>query len=598
MSAPFHLAATLDRALITAAAAAGFDLALFGPDVRVAAAQHGDFQANGVLAYAKQTKQNPRSAAQALIAALSAETLSLAEVTIAGPGFINFTLRPAVLEAWLTAYATPTSLRAAAAAASPISGETWVVDYSSPNTAKQMHVGHLRSAVIGEAVARIAAFAGARVIRDNHIGDWGTSFGKIIWAYKQALAADRAGLEAALLTAPLEEFERLYKVGNTTADADPAVLEASRAELVKLQTGDPENLAIWQRIGDVSVAAFQKIYDLLDIRFDHTLGESFYNDKVPRVYDEMLATGVAEESQGALVVFHDEHPRYSRQAERPNPFIIRKGDGAANYASTDLATILYRAEHFQANASLYVVDKRQSDHFEQLFITAQKWFKNTGRPLLRLEHLGFGTVLGEDGRPLKTRNGDNIKLKDLLKEATERARRLVDEKSAELPEAERAAIAEVVGVGSVQYADLSQNRSSDYTFSWEKMISLEGNTAAYLLYAVVRVHSIFRKLDARPGDPATEAAASPLETPAELTLARKLVQFPDAQAQTLAALRPHVLCLYLYELAGVFSAFFAADKIAVDEPAIRARRLRLCARTGLVLETGLHLLGLRTLQRM
>lgn len=598
MSAQFHLAAALDAGLKSAATAAGFDLALFAPDVRVAAAQHGDFQANGILAYAKQTKQNPRAAAQALVAALPAEVAALADVAIAGPGFLNFTLRPAALEAWLAAFATSEALRTAAAASSPIAGQTWVVDYSSPNTAKQMHVGHLRSAVIGEAVARIAAFGGARVIRDNHIGDWGTSFGKIIWAYKQALVNDRAALDAALAATPLEEFERLYKVGNTAADADPLVLEASRAELVKLQTGDAENTAIWRHIGEVSVAAFQKIYDLLGIQFDHTLGESFYNDKVAAVYAEMLACGVAEESLGALVVFHDENPRYSRTAERPNPFIIRKADGAANYASTDLATILYRADHFKADASLYVVDKRQGDHFEQLFLTAQKWFAKTNRPLMRLEHLGFGTVLGEDGRPLKTRSGENIKLKDLLQEAVDRARRLVDEKSGELPEAERIAIAEVVGVGSVQYADLSQNRSSDYTFSWDKMISLEGNTAAYLLYAVVRVHSIFRKLDARPGDPATEAAASPLETATELALARKLVQFADAQSQAVATLRPHVLCLYLYELAGLFSAFFAADKVAVDAPAVRARRLRLCARTVLVLETGLHLLGLRTLNRM
>lgn len=596
MSVLFHLAATLDSGLKAAATTAGFDLALFAPDVRVAAPQHGDFQANGTLAYAKQTKQNPRAAAQALVAALPAELTALADVTIAGPGFLNFTLKPAALETWLAAFSTPEALRSAASGI--LAGQTWVVDYSSPNTAKQMHVGHLRSAVIGEAVARIAAFGGARVIRDNHIGDWGTSFGKIIWAYKQALATDRPALDAALASTPLEEFERLYKVGNTAADADPAVLDASRAELVKLQTGDPENTAIWRHIGEVSVSAFQKIYDLLGIRFDETLGESFYNDQVPAVYSELLACGVAEESQGALVVFHEENPRYSRTAERPNPFIIRKADGAANYASTDLATILYRATHFKADTALYVVDKRQGDHFEQLFLTARKWFTKTNRPLLRLEHLGFGTVLGEDGRPLKTRSGENIKLKDLLQESIDRARRLVDEKSGDLPEAERAAIAAIVGVGSVQYADLSQNRSSDYTFSWEKMISLEGNTAAYLLYAVSRVHSIFRKLDARPGDPATEAAASPLETAAELALARKLVQFADAQAQAVATLRPHVLCLYLYELAGTFSAFYTAEKVAVEDPAIRARRLRLCARTLLILETGLGLLCLRTLSRM
>ncbi len=596
MAVSFHFAHLIDSSLRTAAVTAGLEAERFQADVRPAAAQHGDFQANGVLPYAKQAKLNPRAVAERLVSALPAEITALADAQIAGPGFINFTLKPAALEAWLVAHATTESLAIAAASASPIAGQTWVVDYSSPNTAKQMHVGHLRSAVIGEAVARLVAFAGARVVRDNHIGDWGTSFGKIIWAYKQALATDRAALEAALAATPLEEFERLYKVGNTAADQDAVVLEASRAELVKLQAGDPENTAIWRRIGEVSVSAFQRIYDLLDIRFDETLGESFYNDKVGRVYDELQRCGVAEESQGALVVFHDDHPRFSRHAERPNPFIVRKADGAANYASTDLATILYRAEHFHAHASLYVVDKRQGDHFEQLFLTARRWFEKAGRPLLRLEHLGFGTVLGEDGRPLKTRSGENIKLKDLLQEAVDRARRLVDEKSADLPESERARIAEVVGVGSVQYADLCQNRSSDYTFSWEKMISLEGNTAAYLLYAVARVRSIFRKLDLEPG--AGEAGAAPLETAAELALARKLVQFADAQAQAVATLRPHFLCLYLYELAGAFSAFYTADKVAVEDAAVRARRLRLCARTLLVLETGLRLLGLRTLARM
>ncbi len=373
----------------------------------------------------------------------------------------------------------------------------------------------------------------------------------------------------------------------------PAVLKEAQQELVKLQAGDPENTAIWKKIGEVSVSAFQQIYDQLGIRFDYTLGESFYNDKVERVYQELTASRLATESQGALVVFHPEHPRFKEQ-----PFIIRKSDGAANYASTDLATILYRSEHFHADAAIYVIDSRQSDHCQQLFLTVQKWFEKTGRKFPHLEHVAFGTVLGEDGRPLKTRNGDNIKLKDLLAEAVERARRLVDEKSASLPEDERRHISEVVGVSSVQYADLSQNRSSDYLFSWDKMISLEGNTAAYLLYAVARVRSIFRKLEAVPGDPAVEAAASAFETPEELALARKLTKFSDAVALASANLRPHFLCLYLYELAGEFSTFYAADKVAGDDLAVRARRLMLCARTLLMLETGLGILGLRTISRM
>jgi arginyl-tRNA synthetase len=585
MHVSFNLTATFDAALKSAAATAGFDAADFSPEVRTADPKHGDFQANGVLPYAKRTKQNPRALAEKLVAALPADVLEGADVVIAGPGFINFTLKPAVLQSWLRAFPTRSAL--AAGAASAYAGQTWVVDYSSPNTAKQMHVGHLRSAVIGEAISRLLAFSGANVIRDNHIGDWGTQFGKIIWAYKRQLDT------AAFAADPLVEFERLYKAGHAAAEGDPAILKEAQQELVKLQAGDPENTAIWKKIGEVSVSAFQQIYDLLGIRFDYTLGESFYNDKVEQVYRELTGCGLATESQGALVVFHPEHPRFKEQ-----PFLVRKSDGAANYASTDLATIIYRTEHFKADASAYVIDSRQGDHCQQLFLTAQKWFEKTGRKVPVLEHVAFGTVLGEDGRPLKTKSGDNIKLKDLLREAVERARKLVDERSADLPEAERAQIAEIVGIGSVQYADLSQNRSSDYLFSWDKMISLEGNTAAYLLYAVARIRSIFRKLDATPGDATTESAANAIETPAELALARKLVKFSDAVALATSGLRPHFLGLYLYELAGEFSAFYAADKVAVEDPAVRARRLLLCARTLLVLETGLDLLGLRTVNRM
>jgi arginyl-tRNA synthetase len=587
MSVSFDLAAQFDATLKSAAQSAGLvDADSFTPEVRVADPRHGDFQANGVLGYAKARKLNPRATAEKLVAALAPAVRELAEVSVAGPGFINVTLKPAALLSWLRAHDSEEHLRTGAAAEHR--GETWIVDYSSPNTAKQMHVGHLRSAVIGEAIARMLAFTGARVIRDNHIGDWGTQFGKLIWAYKRQLDS------AALAREPLEEFERLYKVGNNAAEADPAVMDEARAELVKLQAGDAENLAIWKKINDASLAAFQQIYDRLGIRFDHALGESFYNDKVEQIYRELTGCGLAVESEGALVVFHPEHPRFNEQ-----PFIIRKRDGAANYASTDLATILHRTENFHATGALYVVDKRQGDHFEQLFLTAKKWFDCTKRALPQLEHVDFGTVLGENNKPLKTRSGENIKLKDLLAEAEERAFALVSEKSPDFAESDRRAIAAIVGVGSVQYADLSQNRSSDYVFSWDKMISLDGNTAAYLLYAVARIHSIFRKLGLTLADSlAQESAASDLETPTELALARKLVKFPNALDTAVAQLRPHFLCLYLYELAGEFSGFYNADKVAVDDPALRARRLLLCARTLLVLETGLHLLGLRTLTRM
>jgi len=583
MSLPFNVASHLDTALRAAAAKLGLVERGFQPEVRVADPANGDFQANGALAFAKRVKQNPRAVAQQIVDQLG-DLAADFDFALAGPGFINFRLKPSALLGWLQTYDSEQHLHSGAASAR--AGQTWIVDYSSPNTAKQMHVGHLRSAVIGEAICRLLVFSGAKVIRDNHIGDWGTQFGKLIWAYKRhldplALAAD-----------PLEEFERLYKVGNSAAEADPAVLTEAQQELVKLQGGDAGNLAIWKEINDVSLAAFQQIYDRLGIRFDAMLGESFYNDKVERIYRELTETNLAQESEGALVVFHPEHPRFAKQ-----PFIIRKKDGAANYASSDLATALYRAEHFKVDGIIVVTDFRQADHFEQLYLTVRKWFAAKNYPVPELHHVTFGAVTGEDGKALKTRDGGIIRLKALLDEAQERAYQLVSERSPDFPEAERRAIADTVGVASVQYADLSQNRSSDYVFAWDKMISLEGNTAAYLLYAVARVRSIFRKAGLDAAQPPLGGATAP-ETPQEIALARKLVKFSDAVTLATNTLRPHFLGLYLYELAGEYSSFYAADKVIVDEPAVRARRLLLCHRTLIVLEAGLHLLGLKTLERM
>jgi arginyl-tRNA synthetase len=585
MHVSFAVAAHLEAALKTAASRAGLEADAFVPEVRPADPRHGDFQANGVLGYAKARKLNPRQVAEQLVAALPEDIPQQCDVAIAGPGFINFTLKPATLLAWLNDYDSEEHL--ATGAAKFYQGHRNVVDFSSPNTAKQLHVGHIRGMVIGEAISRLLKFCGAEVIRDNHIGDWGTQFGKLIWAYQRHLDA------AALARDPLDEFERLYKVGNTAAEADPAVLKEAQQELVKLQSGDAENLAIWKKISDTSLAAFQKIYDLLGIRFDVVLGESFYNDKLQQVYDELTAGGLAQVSQGALVVFHPEHSRFKTQ-----PFIIRKSDGAANYASTDLATMLYRASHLHADTIIILTDTRQNDHFEQLWLTTKKWFEKTGRKLPHFEHVSFGSILGADGKAIKTRSGEPIKLKALLAEAEERAFALVTEKVPDLPEAERRDIANAVGIGAVRYADLAQNRSSDYVFDWDKILSFEGNTAPYLLYAVTRIHSIFRKAGLDPGDRAATAGATPPATDAELALARKLIDFAATLQLTTTQLRPHFLCTYLYELAGQFSTFYAADKVIVDDPALRARRLLLCARTLLVLETGLHLLGLRTLERM
>ncbi|HEY3755347.1 MAG TPA: arginine--tRNA ligase [Opitutaceae bacterium] len=589
MSFSFNIANDLEAALKTAGSAGGLDPAAFEPEVRTADPAHGDFQANGVLAYAKKNKANPRALADKVVSALSEDLKTAADVSVAGPGFINLRLRPAALASWLTQHLTPTALPQAAG--QRFAGKRYVIDYSSPNTAKQMHVGHLRSAVIGEALSRLIAFNGASVVRDNHIGDWGTGFGKLIYAYNRWL--DRE----ALANDPIEELERLYKLGTqATPDGSPELDEA-RQELVKLQAHEPTNYALWKMFGEASVASFQAIYDRLGIRFDHTLGESFYNDRLEPVYSELAAAGIAVPSEGALVVFHPEHPRFKTQ-----PLIIRKSDGAANYASTDLATILYRVNHFKADSVLYVVDKRQGDHFEQLFLTARKWFAHTGRALPELVHVDFGMVLGDNGKALKTRSGENVRLKDLLSEAVDRAFALVTAKNADLPESERRAIAEIVGIGSVQYADLSQNRSTDYVFAWDKMISLEGNTAAYLLYAVARINSILRRVSDLPvaggADPGTPDSARHPISDGEVKLARRLIRFPDALRVATDTLRPHHLALFLYELAGEFSAFYTTDKVLADEADVRARRLGLCRQTVLVLETGLRLLGLRTLDRM
>jgi len=585
MHVSFQPANDLTAAVSAAAAHAGLDPTAFSPELRTADPRNGDFQANGILGYAKARKLNPRALAEQLVAVLPSATLELCDVSIAGPGFINFKLKPAILLQWLSTYGSLEQLKTGASQLHH--GQRYVVDFSSPNTAKQLHVGHLRGMVIGEAICRMLAFCGAIVIRDHHIGDWGTQFGKLIWGYKNLRNED------ALAKDPLEELERLYKAADAATKENSAVLDSVRAELVKLQSGDAENLSLWNRINSISASAFTEIYCKLDIHFDHQLGESFYNDKLSPVYEELTRLGLAVPSEGALVVFHPEHSRFKTQ-----PFIIRKSDGAANYASTDLATMLYRTEHFHADSIAILTDARQSDHFEQLWLTTRKWFSQTGRRLPRFEHVSFGTILGEDGKAIKTRSGDPIRLKALLAEAEERALAIVTEKSPDLSESERREIAGTVGIGAVRYADLSQNRSSDYIFAWDKILALEGNTAPYLLYAVARIHSIFRKHGFDPADSAVTAGATPPETETELALARKLIGFASALELATQQLRPHFLCTYLYELAGAYSGFYAADKVLVEEPSVRARRLLLCARTLLVLESGLTLLGLRTLQRM
>jgi arginyl-tRNA synthetase len=558
----------------------------FEPETRPTEARFGDFQANGVLPHAKNHGRNPRELATKLADRLRAneEFAEAVDVEVAGPGFLNFRFHSPFILHYLNQFSTGEKLREGSRES--VSSRRVTIDFSSPNTAKQMHVGHIRSTIIGDSLARMLEFQGHEIVRDNHVGDWGTQFGILIVAVK------RSGTDLnALGEAPLTVLENLYREGNRLIAEDPDLRKEAQAELVKLQDGDPENRRTWEKINAISLSAFSEVYDLLGVRFDETLGESFYADKVDAVYEGLEHFGISEESDGAIVVFHKEHDRFAKQ-----PFIVRKSDGASNYATTDLATIAHRVTQFQADEIIYVTDGRQRDHFEQLFLTAEKWFAEGDRRLPALRHVWFGTILGENGKAIATRSGEPVKLLDLLHEAIRRAHAIVSEKNPDLPDEEAKEIAHAVGLGSVRYADLSQNRTSDYLFEWDKLLALEGNTAPYLLYAVARIRSIFRKLELDPGE--GESSATSFETAAEKSLARKLLFFAPILNQTIRELRPHYLCSYLYDLAGDFASFYSQDKVAVDDSEIRARRLLLCSRTLTALETGLALLGIPTLAKM
>ena len=588
----FNPSKAIESALSTIAAQTEGFGSEFVPGVRPADPRFGDYQANGVLAFAKKNGLNPRELATRLIAAAEAsDEFDPAFVTldIAGPGFINFTLTPEFIWQWQLAFSTKEDYQSGAKALKD--GRKVIIDYPSANTAKQAHIGHLRPMVIGQAIARLLDFCGADLIRDNHIGDWGTNFGTLIMKIKRD-GVDLSELgENALVT-----LDQLYKDGSALEIEQPELRDISRNELVLLQNGDTENTALWNEIVEISKVAFDKLFVQIGVEIDITLGESFYRDKVQRIYAELTEVGLAEQSDGALVVWHDEIKKFSRDNERPFPFNIRKQDGASNYASTDLATVLYRLEEFKADEIIYLTDARQQDHFQQLFLTTEKWFKAKGYAQPEMNHVFWGTILGADKKPFKTKCGESIKLQELLDEARNRAFDVVTEKNPDLEEAERREIAESVGIGAIKYADLSSNRTQDYVFSWDRLLSFEGNTAPYLLYAVARINSIFRKVGVDPEAPIE--AASQAETEAELALARKIMGFVTALELTLNDLRPHFLCTYLYELAGAYSSFYNADKVMVEDTEIKARRLLLCARTRTVLMTGLELLGIKPLERM
>lgn len=546
----------------------------------------GDYQSNAAMVLAKLRKTNPRALAQEIIDHLQLDDLATAD--IAGPGFINFRILPQTYAAHASALLRDPKLGVPAIG----EGQTVVIDFSAPNVAKPMHVGHIRSTIIGDSLCRIARFLGFKVIADNHIGDWGTQFGMILHGWKTLL--DPKALEAD----PIPELLRIYRDVNAATKADPAVLEICKNELVKLQAGDPENLTIWQQCIDVSKRGLQKIYDTLDVQFDHWLGESYYNDRLAGIVDEFLEKGIARESNGAICVFSDGSKKpeddpfmvHREEGWTDNPAIIRKADGGFLYATTDLATIQFRIDEWKANQIWYVVGVPQQLHFRQLFDAVARWGK-TGD----FRHVAFGSILGEDRKLMKTRSGDNVQLTDVLTEAVERAAKIIAEKNPDIQGEEAAEIARIVGIGAVKFAELSQNRLTDYVFAWDRMLALQGDTAPYLQYSTVRIRSIFRKLDA-PFD-ATTAEIS-LTAPEEIHLARLHARFGELLPLILEDFRPNLLANYLLELARAFHSFFEACPVLKSDEPLRSSRLALCELTARILSTGLGLLGIRCPERM
>lgn len=556
----------------------------------------GDYQSNALMALAKERKMNPRQLATDVVAKLDVSEWC-EKVDIAGAGFLNFRLKPSALASVLESAARGEHLFFQKTS----QPRTAVIDFSSPNVAKPMHVGHIRSTILGDSLARTLRLLGHHVITDNHIGDWGTQFGKLLVGWKTML--DRNALKAD----PIAEMERLYKSVNTASENDPAVLERARQELVKLQAGDAENLAIWREMIALSEVQFDTIYNRLGVKFDHTLGESFYNPMLKGVVQELRDKGIAQESEGAMCVFSDgslppKQDPFLKQEEgewKPNPALIQKSDGAANYATTDLATFKYRLETWHPNEIVYVTDGRQQLHFQQIFSIFRRWHPEAP---VKLAHVWFGSILGEDGKPFKTRSGETVKLADLLDEAEERAFKVVTEKAAEREvessEAERKEIARVVGLGAIKYADLLPNRQSDYVFSWDKMLALNGNTAPYLLYAYARIRSIFRRGGIEFDKAGNDSAGVQLNAPAEVALAKHLLNFGLVLEAVAEEYRPNFLCNYLYDLAGNFARFFENCPVLKAEPAERASRLVLCNLTAKVLRQGLEVLGIETLEKM
>ena len=542
---------------------------------------HGDFSSNLAMVLAKSVKMPPRAFAEKLIAYIGAQN-DVERIDIAGPGFINFTFSQAFIQKQLQ-----TIWQSENCGVFTITEpQTVVVDYSSPNLAKEMHVGHLRSTIIGDAIVRVLELKGYHVIRQNHVGDWGTQFGMLL--------AHLQDQEAISGSVKLNDLESFYKAAKQRFDNEPDFADRARQQVVLLQSGDAHCLELWKKFISLSLAHCQEIYDRLGVSLTNqdVKSESAYNELLPKVVEELRQQGLLIEHEGAQCVFLDE---FKGKDDEPLPVIVQKKDGGFLYASTDLAAIQYRQKTLNADRVLYVVDARQSLHFQQIFAVAKK--AHFAKPTLQLEHVSFGMVLDKSGKPFKSRDGGVTKLVDLLDEAERRAKQLIQSReSSQFTEDELNSMASVLGISSIKYVDLSKNRTSDYMFDWDNMLSFEGNTAPYLLYAYTRVQSLFNKSGVNAFDLNQEIL---FDNANDMALAKQIMQFPEIVDAVSLKATPHLLCAYLYELAGTFSSFYEACPILNQENLeLKMSRLKLASFTARVLKLGLGLLGIQTLQRM
>ena len=571
------LSEKVSQALIAAGAPADCE-----PQVRQSAkVQFGDYQANGVMAVAKKLGMPPRQLAEQVLTHLDLTGIA-SKTEIAGPGFINIFLEPAFLASHVDA-----ALKSDRLGVAQPEAQTVVVDYSAPNVAKEMHVGHLRSTIIGDAAVRTLEFLGHKVIRANHVGDWGTQFGMLI-AYLEKQQQENAGEMA------LADLEGFYREAKKHYDEDEAFAERARSYVVKLQGGDPYFLEMWRKLVDITMSQNQLTYNRLNVTLtrDDVMGESLYNPMLPGIVADLKAKHLAVESEGATVVFLDE---YKNKEGEPMGVIVQKKDGGYLYTTTDIACAKYRYETLHADRVLYYIDSRQHQHLMQAWTIVRK--AGYVPDSVPLEHHMFGMMLGKDGKPFKTRAGGTVKLSDLLDEALERARRLVAEKNPDMPADELEKLANAVGIGAVKYADLSKNRTTDYIFDWDNMQAFEGNTAPYKQYAYTRVLSVFRK--ANIDESVLANATVSITEDREAQLAARLLQFEETLSVVARDGTPHVMCAYLYDLAGLFSGFYEHCPIlSAESEAVRHSRLKLAQLTAKTLKLGLDTLGIETVERM